>query len=136
MADTAPWECPRCHCLFERPGFGHEPCAGQVPDGVAVFHCPLSACRWTRADDQPPGMLGALAAEAAIQAHLSGHTLVEWVTEVVNLHDVMTSVAAELGEEGRIGRTLLTGALPTNANIARRECIERIGRAIKGDDHD
>lgn len=21
------WECPRCHCLFERAGFDHEPCA-------------------------------------------------------------------------------------------------------------
>ena len=28
--DPAPWECPRCHCLFERPGFGHEPCGDPV----------------------------------------------------------------------------------------------------------
>lgn len=21
-----PWECPRCHCLFVRPGFDHNPC--------------------------------------------------------------------------------------------------------------
>lgn len=21
------WECPKCHCLFERAGFDHEPCA-------------------------------------------------------------------------------------------------------------
>jgi hypothetical protein len=30
MPDTAdtpePWECPRCHCLFERAGLDHEPC--------------------------------------------------------------------------------------------------------------
>jgi hypothetical protein len=26
VPDAAPWECPRCHCLFERPGYGHEPC--------------------------------------------------------------------------------------------------------------
>ena len=28
--DPAPWECPRCHCLFERPRFGHEPCGDPV----------------------------------------------------------------------------------------------------------
>jgi hypothetical protein len=30
----AAWECPRCHCLFERPGFAHEPCGvvGPVPE--------------------------------------------------------------------------------------------------------
>jgi hypothetical protein len=22
----AAWKCPRCHCLFERPNFEHEPC--------------------------------------------------------------------------------------------------------------
>lgn len=21
------WECPRCHCLFQQPGFNHEPCS-------------------------------------------------------------------------------------------------------------
>jgi len=33
MPDPAPWECPRCHCLFERPGYGHEPCG----DSAAVI---------------------------------------------------------------------------------------------------
>lgn len=28
--DPAPWECPRCHCLFERPRSGHEPCGDPV----------------------------------------------------------------------------------------------------------
>ena len=23
---AGPWECPRCHSLFEQPGFTHEPC--------------------------------------------------------------------------------------------------------------
>ena len=23
---VVPWECPSCQCLFERPGFDHEPC--------------------------------------------------------------------------------------------------------------
>jgi hypothetical protein len=78
-------------------------------------------------------MQGVRATEAKIQSHLSTHDLVEWVTEVVNLHDTMTAVAAELDENGRIGRTLLTGSYPVAANIARRECIQRIGRAIKGD---
>ena len=120
---------------------------------VTVFRCPLSKCAWTH-DSSPgpgedpralasvfgPGVFAAIAAqqrmaetEAAIQAHLSGHALIEWVTEVVNLHDVMTSVAAELDERGRIGHSLLTGAMATRANLAREECIERIGHAIKGD---
>ena len=24
-----PWECPQCHCLFERAGMDHEPCRAQ-----------------------------------------------------------------------------------------------------------
>ena len=42
-------------------------------------------------------------------------------------------VAAELDEHGRIGHSLLTGAMATRANLAAVECIEKIGRAIKGD---
>ena len=103
------------------------------PAGATVFHCPLSSCPWMYANDGRGGMRGVRATEAKIQSHLSTHDLVEWVTEVANLHDVMTAVAAELDEDGRIGRTLLTGSYPTAANIGRRECIRRIGRAIKGD---
>ena len=103
------------------------------PSGTTIFSCPLSKCDWTH-PEIAGGILGAAATEEVIRAHLSAHDLAEWVAEVVNLHDAMTAVAAELDEDGRIGRTLLTGAYPVNANIARRECIKRIGRAIKGSD--
>lgn len=35
----------------------------------------------------------------------------------------LAAVVRELEPDGRIGRTLLTGALPTNANVARNELL-------------
>ena len=103
--------------------------------GATVFTCPLSSCRWTQADLQAEGAgyIGMLATEQLLREHLSSHDLTEWVAEVVNLHDVMVRVVQELGERGRIGHSLLTGAMATRANLAREECIEWIGHAIKGD---
>ena len=109
--------------------------ADTLPGGTTVFSCPLSKCGWTQAEICG-GIIGMAATEQAIRDHLSTHDLVEWVTEVVNLHDTMAAVATELDENGRIGRTLLTGSYPTAANVARNECIRRIGRAIKGEPDD
>jgi hypothetical protein len=49
---TAPWECPRCHCLFERPGFDHEPCRDRADAILAGWREIEQAAT---SDDQHPG---------------------------------------------------------------------------------
>jgi predicted HAD superfamily Cof-like phosphohydrolase len=46
---------------------------------------------------------------------------------------VLRAVVAELATDGRIGQTLTSGALPTNANVARRELLRRIAEIVDGD---
>lgn len=55
-----PWECPRCHCLFELPGFHHEPCLTAIyRDGPAMPPQPWSGLEASlevlaRGDDDKP----------------------------------------------------------------------------------
>ena len=118
------------------------------PAGTTVYHCPLPECGWTLAQP-PPDPAAPVAvitgetldeaisrvsmaimrewyaeAEQALEAHLSTHTALEWVTEINRLTGIMAKVALDLADSGRIGRSLLTGAMATRANLAREECLD------------
>jgi len=45
-----PWECPRCHCLFGRPGFDHEPCGDPASATLAAIR-DEALCSIAYADD-------------------------------------------------------------------------------------
>jgi len=116
------------------------------PAGSTVYSCPLPECGWTLNPDDPdpasaavataalkgsvshtPGEMMTAIAKAidkALEAHLSTHTTLEWVREIARLSGIVGKVAAELADDGRIGRSLLTGARATRANLAREECLD------------
>ncbi|PZG20630.1 hypothetical protein [Nonomuraea aridisoli] len=48
------------------------------------------------------------------------------------VYALLRDVADELGERGRIGRTLLNGSYPTGANVARQELLDRIANLRGG----
>jgi rubredoxin len=91
-----------------------------LPAGATVYRCPL--CDWVFA--QPPGDAGIrpaadifeaisaamaraeaelTAMEAAVQAHLGTHGLLDWLTEVTRLRDEVARL------EGEIRRLAVTG---------------------------
>jgi hypothetical protein len=80
----------------------------RLPAGTTVYHCPLSLCTWTHAElpiseeelaaslDCPVldvALRRALAVENEVAAHLSSHTLLEWVTEIMRLRRVADAAA-------------------------------------------
>jgi len=124
------------------------------PAGTTVWHCPLPTCEWTFAQAPPdpnapaPAVAGATldesislsaftivrewyaAAEVVLEAHLATHTTLEWVTEINRLTTIMAKVTNELADTGRIGSSLLTGALATRANLAREEAMDWLREGI------
>jgi hypothetical protein len=120
--------------------------------GTTTYHCPLSTCKWQYTlpegdewrDIQPPDpealrwapgtpvtdVIAAidrqrmLAVESVLSAHVATHTAVEWITEISRLNEIMAAVARDLADDGRIGHSLLTGAMATRANLAREECLD------------
>lgn len=120
--------------------------------GATIYHCPLSKCDWhyrlPEGDEwrniqapEPETLRWApgtpatdviaavdrqrmLAVESILSAHLATHTTPEWVTEISRLNGIMAAVARNLADDGRIGHSLLTGAMATRANLAREECLD------------
>lgn len=79
-----------------------------------VYYCPLSTCSWTcdeseaiAAEEEPPAgpwtsafdafasILGTV--ERALKQHLETHTLLEWVSEISRLREVIDLTAISLG---------------------------------------
>jgi hypothetical protein len=128
--------------------------------GTTIYHCPLPVCEWTFTQPPPDsswpvipvitgesldGAIGRAAgaimrewyaeAEEALEAHLSTHTTLEWATEINRLTGLMAKVALDLADGGRIGRSLLTGAMATRANLAREECLDLLREGIASERH-
>jgi hypothetical protein len=99
----------------------------EFPAGTTLYHCPLPACGWTHAELPMTGeelaldvaMRRALAVENEVAAHLAGHSLLEWVTEIGRLR-------GELGAYGKV-RVVATDACrirashPDDGTYAARE---------------
>ncbi len=91
----------------------------EFPPGSSVWSCPLTGCEWTHTQAAPDAASPAgfvvpaatleeslqrasmaimtewyASAERAIEAHLSTHTPLEWVTEVQRLRRLADAVAA------------------------------------------
>jgi hypothetical protein len=106
--------------------------AAEMPAGSKVWHCPL--CEWVHAQPPPDGsypvnvpsgltlseslstatMMIMTAwmgeAEEAVQAHLSGHTTLEWAREVSRLQVELSAVKAVAAGRNH-GREFLKSAL-------------------------
>lgn len=97
------------------------------PPGTTVYRCPLPSCEWTFTQAPPdpfaPGPVVAVVAgesldesiarasmailrgwyaesERAIEAHLTTHTTLEFVTEISRLNGIISDVARDLADGG------------------------------------
>lgn len=113
-----------------------------LPAGSTLYHCPLSACDWTHAElPMTAGELAAslaepvldvavrraLAVEDEVAAHLAGHSLLEWVTEIGRLRGA-------LGVYGRIRVTAtdagrIRASRPDDDTYAAREIAIAAGQS-------
>jgi hypothetical protein len=114
----------------------------EFPAGTTLYHCPLPACGWTHAELPITGeelaaslpeaafdvaMRRALAVENEAAAHLAGHSLLEWVTEIGRLR-------GELGAYGKV-RVVATDAgrirasRPDDGTYAAREISFAAGQS-------
>ena len=102
---------------------------GEHPAGTADHRCPLPGCGWTFTQPPPPAppdipvingesleqaigraSLAGLQewyaeAERVVEAHLGGHTTLEWVTEVARLNGIIAELLASVPHDGRGGDT-------------------------------
>jgi len=90
-----------------------------MPVPLVLHECPLGRCGWQHpAPAIAPGVIrtgedttaamteAALTADIAVKAHLETHTLLEWVTQVQRLREVIDLAAVSLGDHGTLGSFL------------------------------
>ncbi len=112
---------------------------GTVHAPLVRYECPVAACPWLHIHPAVSDELGGseeiaaamsrafAAVEEVIRAHLETHSLLEWVTEIRRLREVIDLAAIALGDQGQIGTFIRAAAAPGSpVETSRRELLARL----------